>query len=137
MTRVHSNDTQPEMRVRRLVHGMGYRYRLHRKDLPGNPDLVFPKRRKIIFVHGCFWHGPDCKAGRKRPKANEAYWSPKLARNRERDAANHGVCHPVFDAMGFCKGSRRMILEKRIEGIGWRSIQSQYFGWVSYTPTIR
>ena len=91
MTRVHSNDTQPEMQVRRLVHGLGYRYRLHRKDLPGTPDLVFPKRRKIIFVHGCFWHGHDCKAGRKQPKANEAYWSAKLARNRERDAANQAL----------------------------------------------
>lgn len=91
MTRVHSNDTRPEMRVRRLVHGLGYRYRLHRKDLPGNPDLVFPKRRKIIFVHGCFWHGHDCKAGRKRPKANETYWSTKLARNKERDVANQAL----------------------------------------------
>lgn len=93
MTRVHSTDTQPEMRVRRLVHRMGYRYRLHRKDLPGNPDLVFPKRRKIIFVHGCFWHGHDCKAGRKLPKANEAYWSAKLVRNKERDAANQALLH--------------------------------------------
>jgi len=88
MTQVHSKDTQPEMRVRRLVHSLGYRYRLHRKELPGNPDLVFPKRRKIIFVHGCFWHGHDCKAGRKRPKANEEYWNAKLARNRDRDATN-------------------------------------------------
>lgn len=88
MTRVHSKDTQPEMRVRRLVHGLGYRYRLHRKDLPGNPDLVFPNRRKIIFVHGCFWHGHNCKAGLKRPKTNEEYWSSKLARNYARDAEN-------------------------------------------------
>jgi DNA mismatch endonuclease, patch repair protein len=88
MTQVHSKDTQPEMRVRRLVHSLGYRYRLHRKELPGTPDLVFPKRRKIIFVHGCFWHGHDCKAGRKRPKANEEYWSAKLARNRDRDTTN-------------------------------------------------
>ena len=91
MTRVRGKDTQPEMRVRRLVHGLGYRYRLHRKDLPGNPDLVFPKRRKIIFVHGCFWHGHDCKAGRKQPKANQEYWTVKLARNRERDAVNQSL----------------------------------------------
>jgi DNA mismatch endonuclease (patch repair protein) len=91
MTQVHSKGTLPEMRVRRLVHGLGYRYRLHRKDLPGNPDLVFPKRRKIIFVHGCFWHGHDCKAGRKRPKANEEYWTAKLARNRDRDVANQAL----------------------------------------------
>ena len=88
MSRVRSKDTTPELSVRRLVHGLGYRYRLHRKDLPGNPDIVFPRRRKIIFVHGCFWHGHDCKAGRKRPKANEEYWSAKLARNWDRDAAN-------------------------------------------------
>jgi len=91
MTRVHSKDTQPEMQVRRLVHGLGYRYRLHRKDLPGNPDLVFPKRRPILFVHGCFWHGHDCKAGCKRPKANEEYWSSKLARNRARDVENQAL----------------------------------------------
>ncbi|NOX63106.1 MAG: DNA mismatch endonuclease Vsr [Chloroflexi bacterium] len=88
MSRVRSKDTKPEMRVRRLVHGMGYRYRLHRKDLPGNPDLVFVSRRKVIFVHGCFWHGHDCRAGRKRPKTHQEYWDRKLRRNRERDAEN-------------------------------------------------
>lgn len=93
MTRVRSVDTKPEMQVRRLVHGMGYRYRLHRKELPGTPDLVFSKRRKVILVHGCFWHGHDCKAGRKRPKTDEAYWSAKLARNAERDAANQALLH--------------------------------------------
>ena len=91
MTQVHSQDTKPEMQVRRLVHGMGYRYRLHRTDLPGNPDLVFPGRRKIIFVNGCFWHGHNCKSGRKQPKANEAYWTAKLARNRTRDASNQAL----------------------------------------------
>lgn len=85
MQHVRSRDTQPEMKVRRLVFGMGYRYRLHRTDLPGKPDLVFPGRRKVIFVHGCFWHGHDCKAGRKQPKTNESYWTTKLARNRHRD----------------------------------------------------
>lgn len=85
MQRVRSQDTKPEMKVRRMVFGMGYRYRLHRTDLPGKPDLVFPGRRKVIFVHGCFWHGHDCKAGRKQPKTNEGYWTKKLRRNRERD----------------------------------------------------
>ncbi len=93
MTRVRSVDAKPEMQVRRLVHGMGYRYRLHRKELPGTPDLVFSKRRKVILVHGCFWHGHDCKAGRKRPKTDEAYWSAKLARNAEQDAANQALLH--------------------------------------------
>ncbi len=74
------------MIVRRLTHGAGFRYRLHRKDLPGKPDLCFPARRKVIFVHGCFWHGHDCKLGRL-PKSRTEYWLPKIARNRERDAA--------------------------------------------------
>jgi DNA mismatch endonuclease (patch repair protein) len=67
---------------------LGYRYRLHRKDLPGKPDLVFPVRKKVVQVHGCFWHGHDCKRGARPPKENAAYWGPKIARNVERDAAN-------------------------------------------------
>lgn len=86
MRRIRKTDTKPEWVVRRLVHGMGYRYRLHRRDLPGTPDLVFPARRKVIFVHGCFWHQHDCKLGSKQPSANPDYWHPKLSRNVERDA---------------------------------------------------
>ena len=81
---------KPELAVRRLVHSMGYRYRLHRHDLPGRPDMVFPARHKVIFVHGCFWHQhPDtgCKLAH-RPKSNLKYWGPKLRRNQERDAAH-------------------------------------------------
>lgn len=88
MTQVRSKDTKPELVVRHLIHGLGYRYRLHRKDLPGNPDLVFISRRKVIFVHGCFWHGHDCRSGRKHPKTNEKYWLKKLQRNKARDADN-------------------------------------------------
>lgn len=88
MRAVRSKDTGPEMIVRKLVHGMGYRYRLHQKDLPGNPDLVFPKRRKIIFVHGCFWHHHDCKRGDRKPIKNSEYWTSKIARNVERDRAS-------------------------------------------------
>jgi DNA mismatch endonuclease (patch repair protein) len=88
MRSVHSEHTKPEMVVRRLVHRMGYRYRLHRRDLPGNPDLAFPGRKKVIFVHGCFWHGHDCAHGRKRPKANATYWNQKLDRNLARDLKN-------------------------------------------------
>jgi DNA mismatch endonuclease (patch repair protein) len=87
MGRVRGRDTKPEMRVRRLVHGMGYRYRLHRKDLPGRPDLVFGPRKKVIFVHGCFWHrhaDPGCKLARL-PKSRLEFWVPKLEANRERD----------------------------------------------------
>lgn len=85
MAAVRSKDTQPEMLVRRLVHAMGYRYRLHRPNLPGKPDLVFSARRKVIFVHGCFWHQHGCKHSHL-PKANGSYWVPKLERNRVRDA---------------------------------------------------
>lgn len=88
MRRIKSKGMKPEMLVRRLVHRLGYRYRLHRKDLPGKPDLVFAPRRKAIFVHGCFWHvHEDCIDGRA-PKSNQGYWGPKLARNIERDKAN-------------------------------------------------
>jgi len=90
MAAIRSRDTKPEMTVRRVVHGMGYRYRLHRKDLPGKPDLVFGPRRKVIFVHGCFWHqhaAKVCLDGRK-PKSNTGYWNEKLARNVARDEKN-------------------------------------------------
>jgi DNA mismatch endonuclease, patch repair protein len=88
MRRVRGKDTKPEMAVRRMVHGMGFRYALHRADLPGNPDLVFPCRQKVIFVHGCFWHGHACRSGRNRPSSNQGYWIPKLDRNKARDACN-------------------------------------------------
>ncbi|MBT5109625.1 MAG: DNA mismatch endonuclease Vsr [Rhodospirillaceae bacterium] len=86
MRAVKSRDTKPEMIVRRLVHALGYRYRLHRSDLPGKPDLAFGPRRKVIFVHGCFWHGHHCKRGARVPKTNTAYWVAKIDRNRTRDA---------------------------------------------------
>ncbi|HMD69896.1 MAG TPA: very short patch repair endonuclease [Bryobacteraceae bacterium] len=85
MQAVKSKDTAPEMAVRRLLHSMGFRYRLHRKDLPGCPDLVFPSRQKIIFVHGCFWHGHCCARGDRPPKAHANYWTAKIGRNRARD----------------------------------------------------
>ena len=85
MRRIRQTNTYPEMVVRRIVHQLGYRYRLHRRDLPGTPDLVFPGRRSVIFVHGCFWHQHDCRRGAKQPSTNTAYWLPKLARNVERD----------------------------------------------------
>ncbi|UED34879.1 very short patch repair endonuclease (plasmid) [Rhizobium ruizarguesonis] len=89
MRAVKSKDTAPEMIVRRLVHSLGFRYRLHRKDLPGKPDLIFPARRKVIFVHGCFWHGHDCSRGARKPKSNADYWHAKIARNVERDGRNN------------------------------------------------
>lgn len=88
MAAIRSKNMKPEMVVRRLVHRLGYRYRLHRKALPGKPDLVFGPRSKVIFVHGCFWHvhpDPHCLDARP-PKSNVGYWGPKLQRNVERDA---------------------------------------------------
>ena len=85
MRAVKGRDTQPEMVVRRLAHRLGYRFRLHRADLPGKPDLAFPGRRAVIFIHGCFWHGHDCKKGTLRPEANADFWEVKLNRNVERD----------------------------------------------------
>jgi DNA mismatch endonuclease (patch repair protein) len=87
MAAIRSVHTKPEMTVRRLVYSLGYRYRLHCKDLPGKPDLVFRSRRRVIFVHGCFWHlhpSAAC-ADARRPKSNKSYWNPKLQRNVERD----------------------------------------------------
>ena len=88
MRAVKSKDTGAEMIVRRLVHSLGYRHRLHRKDLPGVPDLIFPARRAVIFVHGCFWHQHDCPRGARIPKTHRDYWVPKLRKNQERDLAN-------------------------------------------------
>lgn len=88
MRAVKSHDTAPEMLVRRLVHSLGFRFRIHRKDLPGKPDLAFITKRKAIFVHGCFWHGHDCKRGARAPKENAEYWLHKIKRNRERDTSN-------------------------------------------------
>lgn len=99
MAQVSAKDTGPELTVRRLVHALGYRFRLHRRDLPGTPDLVFPGRRKVIFVHGCFWHrhpDPECKLARM-PKSRQEFWSPKLEGNRARDLATEAA----LTAMGW------------------------------------
>lgn len=99
MGRIRSKDTRPEMVVRRLAHRMGYRFRLHRHDLPGSPDLVFGGRKKAIFVHGCFWHGhqdANCKLARL-PKSRLEFWQPKLERNRQRD----------------------LEVQQELEGMGW------------------
>lgn len=87
MAGIRSKNTKPEMVVRRFLHGQGYRYRLHRKDLPGTPDLVLPKYQAVIFVHGCFWHGHDCRYYRL-PKTRTAFWAEKIAGNRSRDEKN-------------------------------------------------
>lgn len=86
MRRVKGRDTTPELAVRRALTKLGARYRLHRKDLPGKPDIVMPGRRLALFVHGCFWHGHDCARGARVPKQNRDYWTAKVARNVARDA---------------------------------------------------
>jgi DNA mismatch endonuclease (patch repair protein) len=85
MRAVKSENTGPEEIVRSMVHRLGFRFRLHRKDLPGKPDLVFPKLKKVIFVHGCFWHGHRCSRGNRVPVHNRAYWIEKIEKNRQRD----------------------------------------------------
>lgn len=88
MRAVKSRDTTPERKVRALLRDIAPGYRLHRKDVPGNPDIAYVGRRRAIFVHGCFWHGHDCARGARAPKANAEYWRAKIARNRARDDAN-------------------------------------------------
>jgi DNA mismatch endonuclease (patch repair protein) len=85
MARVKGKDTKPEKIVRSILHGMGYRFRLHRKDLPGKPDIVLPKHRKVIFVHGCFWHGHEGCHRSARPSTNKEFWNTKINGNIERD----------------------------------------------------
>jgi DNA mismatch endonuclease (patch repair protein) len=121
MSRVRGKDTKPELAVRRLVHGMGYRYRLHGAGLPGRPDLVFPRRRKVIFVHGCFWHrhaSARCALARL-PKSRLDFWLPKLERNRERDiAARRKLAGQGWKSLVLweCEISKRVSLERKIRG---------------------
>src|SRR6478672_352915 len=119
MSRVRNRDTKPEMVVRRLLHSFGFRYRLHDRRIPGAPDLVFRSRRKVIFIHGCFWHrhsDPNCKLARM-PKSQIDFWKPKLEGNRERDLRNLSE----LDATGWkylvvweCELGHREQLENRM-----------------------
>ncbi len=127
MSRIRSHSTSPEMAVRRLVHGMGYRYRLHRRDLPGTPDLVFGPRRKVIFVHGCFWHLHEgCKLARM-PKSRLEFWQPKLEGNRLRDERNQLELKRLnWEVLVIweCEIKRGLPLEPRIEAfLGGRGIK--------------
>ena len=119
MGRVRSRDTKPEMVVRRLVHSLGYRYRLHGRKLPGRPDLVFARRRKVIFVHGCFWHrhGESCPLTRW-PKSRLEFWRPKLEGNQERDRRNERELEKIgWDALVIweCEIQRLDILGEKIK----------------------
>lgn len=119
MSRVRGKDTSPELTVRRLVHALGYRFRLHRRDLPGSPDLVFPSRRKVIFVHGCFWHrhpDPGCKLARM-PKSRQEFWEPKLEGNRARDLRNEAALRGLgWDVLTIweCELRDRASLENKV-----------------------
>lgn len=97
MRAVRSKDTSAELIVRRILYASGYRYRLHVRELPGCPDIVFPGRKKAIFVHGCFWHGHDCARGARKPKANADYWQSKIEKNKARD----GKTAAAFEAAGW------------------------------------
>jgi DNA mismatch endonuclease (patch repair protein) len=88
MSAITGRNTKPELLVRKLVHAMGYRFRLHVRSIPGCPDLVFPSRRKIIFVHGCFWHRHECRFGRVVPATNTVFWQQKILSNVQRDERN-------------------------------------------------
>ncbi len=100
MRRVRGRDTAPELKLRKLLTRLGLRYRLHRKDLPGSPDIAMIGKKTAIFMHGCFWHGHDCKRGARQPKANADYWIGKIGRNKARDAGNIA----------------------KLEGMGWRAV---------------
>lgn len=95
MSRIRGKDTRPEMIVRRLLHRLGYRYRLHQKNLPGRPDIVFAARKKIVLVHGCFWHRHSCRFGQVRPETNSAFWKDKIGRNVARDQRNEEALRAV------------------------------------------
>ncbi len=118
MRRVKSENTKPEMLVRRLVYSMGYRYRLHDASVPGKPDLVFKGRRKAIFVHGCFWHGHGCARGARTPKTNRGYWEKKIGRTVARDQANQEKLRAVgwtFLLVWECQLTDREELAQRLQ----------------------
>jgi DNA mismatch endonuclease (patch repair protein) len=120
MAAVKGRDTQPEMIVRRLIWRMGARYRLHRRDLPGSPDIILPGRRLAVFVHGCFWHGHDCPRGARVPKANRDYWLAKVGRNRARDIESSAKLEVLgwrVEMVWECELKNRPGLEARLREI--------------------
>lgn len=117
MGRIRSRDTTPEIVVRSLLHRLGYRFRLHRKDLPGRPDIVLPRHGKIILVHGCFWHGHACPRASK-PKSNQEYWRQKINGNRVRDAlTKNALAHRGWSVLELweCELRPSERLEERVQ----------------------
>lgn len=100
MSKIGSRDTKPELELRKMVYKLGFRYRLYCSNLPGRPDLVFTKRKKVIFMHGCFWHRHTCNLGKPKPKTNEEFWIKKFSSNIRRDAENL----------------------KKLQGLGWETL---------------
>jgi DNA mismatch endonuclease (patch repair protein) len=120
MRRVKGRNTTPELKVRRALTALGVRYRLHRTDLPGKPDIVMPGRRLAIFVHGCFWHGHDCARGARVPKDNRDYWIGKVARNRTRDARSREALAALgwrVETIWECDLKDAAALEARLRGL--------------------
>ena len=119
MARIRKRDTKPELLVRRCAHRLGYRFRLHRADLPGTPDLIFPRLRKVILVHGCFWHQHNCASGSKAPRTRQDYWLPKFARNVARDhAAIEDLTSQGWQVLVIweCEVKNDSILSERVKG---------------------
>jgi DNA mismatch endonuclease (patch repair protein) len=120
MRRVKARDTTPELKVRRALTALGARYRLHRADLPGKPDIVMSGRRLAIFVHGCFWHGHDCARGSRVPKANRDYWVGKVERNRARDERSREALAVLgwrVETIWECDLKDAAALEARLRGL--------------------
>ena len=120
MRRVKGRDTKPEMIVRRALTRLGARYRLHRKDLPGSPDVAMPGRRLAIFVHGCFWHGHDCARGARVPQQNRDYWIAKVGRNRSRDVETRAKLEAAgwrVEVVWECELKDAAGLEARLKGV--------------------
>lgn len=122
MSRIRGKNTKPELLVRGLLHAKGYRYRLHGASggtkLPGNPDLVFASRRKVIFINGCFWHFHDCRVGQHAPKANAEFWEAKRTKTRNRDAdQRHQLASAGWDVLTVweCELKDRQALEEHLE----------------------
>lgn len=120
MSRIRSTNTKPEKIVRSMIHRMGFRFRLHRKDLPGNPDIVLPKLKTVVFVHGCFWH---CHSGCKKnrlPKSNTAFWTEKFQRNVTRDKENYQKLEEQgwkYAVVWECETEKPEVLEKKLKSV--------------------
>ena len=120
MRRVKGRDTAPELKVRRALTALGARYRLHRTDLPGKPDIVMPGRKLAVFVHGCFWHGHDCARGSRVPKDNRDYWVGKVERNRARDAKSREALAALgwrVETIWECELKDAAVLEARLRDV--------------------